>query len=73
MRLILKKNIVIPKGTVFENIDGETSHYAYDNYAVIISLDNDTTARIIISSENEEYFKEEAKQDETGKAKDNRK
>ena len=73
MRLILKKNIVIPKGTVFENIDGETSHYAYDNYATLISLDNDATARIIVSSENEEYFKKEAKQDETGKAKDNRK
>jgi hypothetical protein len=57
-KIILKKDLIIPKGTVFENIDGETSHYCYDNYAVVISLDNDTTARIIVSSENEKYFKE---------------
>lgn len=58
MKLILKKDLVIPKGTIFSNIDGETAYYAYDNYDAIISLDNDTTARIIVSSENEQYFKE---------------
>ena len=58
MKLISKKDIIIPKGTVFENIDGETSHYAYDNYDYILALDNDTCARIIVSSENKEFFKE---------------
>ena len=56
MKLIAKKNIVIPKGTIFENIDGSKSEFIYDNYDYILALDNDTCARIIVSSENNEYF-----------------
>jgi len=56
MKLVSKKDIVIPKGTVFENIDKTSSQFIYDNYATFISLDKDTSARIIVSSENEEYF-----------------
>ncbi len=58
MKLISKKDIIIPKGTIFDNIDGSKSEFFYDNYDYILALDNDTCARIIVSSENKEYFKE---------------
>ena len=55
-KVMSKKDIVIPKGTVFECIDGSSSQFYYDNYDVNIELDKDTSARIIVSSENKEYF-----------------
>ena len=58
-RIISKKDIIIPKGTVFENIDGSSSQFFYDNYAINITLDKDTSARIIVSSGNKEYFTDE--------------
>ena len=57
-KIISKKDIIIPKGTVFENIDSSSSQFYYDNYAIYITLDKDTSARIIVSSENKEYFEE---------------
>ena len=54
--IVSKKDIVIPKGTVFENIDKSSSQFIYDNYETYVELDDDTSARIIVSSENEEYF-----------------
>jgi len=56
--IVSKKDIVIPKGTVFENIDNSSSEFIHDNYDFTLALDNDTCARIIVSSENEEYFKD---------------
>jgi len=56
MKLKLKKDIIIPKGTIFENIDNSSSEFIYDNYGYILALDNDTCARIIVSSENKDYF-----------------
>ena len=57
-RIISKKDIIIPKRTVFECIDGSTSQFYRDNYDVNVGLDKDTSARIIVSSENKEYFEE---------------
>ena len=57
-RIISKKAIIIPKGTIFENIDGETSHCYYDNYSKVIALNKDTSVEIRVSSENKEYFEE---------------
>jgi len=56
-KIISKKDIVIPKGTVFECIDNSSTKFIYDNYEYLLALDNDTTARLIASSENKEYFK----------------
>ena len=56
MKLKLKKDIVIPKGTVFENIDGTTSHHYRDLWSNIVALSNDTCAELIVSSENKKYF-----------------
>ena len=55
-KIISKKDIIIPKGTVFECIDGSSSQFYRDNYDVNVGLDKDTSARIIVSSENKEYF-----------------
>ena len=59
MRIISKKKIIISKGTIFENIDYTTTKFYEDNYDTYIELDKDTTARIIVTSENKEYFKVE--------------
>ena len=55
-KIISKRDIIIPKGTVFENIDGSSSEFCLDNYDYLLALDNDTSARMIVSSENKEYF-----------------
>jgi len=55
-KIISKKDIIIPKGTVFENIDGSSSQFYHDNYEEYIELDKDTSVRIIVSSENKKYF-----------------
>jgi len=59
IRLTLRKDIVIPKGTVFDSIDGSRSEFYYDNYDASLELDKDTSARIIVSSENKDYFRKE--------------
>ena len=56
-KIISKKDIVIPKGTIFRNCDKTSSKFIYDNYDVIIALDKNTIIRLIVSSENKEYFK----------------
>ena len=60
-KFVSKKNIVIRKGTVFENIDGTNTHYASGNYEAIIGLDKDTCVTIVVNNENKEYFKEVVK------------
>ena len=58
MKLKLKKDIIIPEGTIFDDIVGSKSEFIYDQYDYILALDNDTCARMIVSSESEEYFEE---------------
>jgi len=55
-KIISKKDIIVPKGTIFININNSTSRYMFDNYVTEIELDKDTCARVIVSSENKEYF-----------------
>jgi len=56
-KLISIKDIIIPKGTVFSNVSGSSSHYFEDNYRACVGLDRDTSVDLVVSSENEEYFK----------------
>ena len=61
MKLISKKDIIIPKGTIFDNIDGETSTFVSDNYESYLQLDidnyyNTSAIRIIVSSDNKGLF-----------------
>ena len=58
MKIKLKKDIIIPKGTVFENIDGSKVEFIFDQYDYLLALDEDTCIRIIVSSENKEYFED---------------
>ncbi len=55
-KIISKKEIIIPKGTIFTNINNSNCKYMFDNYVTEVGLDKDTCARIIVSSENKEYF-----------------
>jgi len=57
MKIKLKKDIIIPKGTVFENIDGSKVEFIFDQYDYLLALDEDTCIRIIVS-ENKEYFED---------------
>lgn len=55
MKLKLKKDIIIPKGTIFEKLpDDSIPFYRYDT---LLNLDKHTYLRIITSSEDKEYFK----------------
>ena len=42
MKKILKQDIVIPAGTVFECCDGSTTLYQSDNYAATVGLTKDS-------------------------------
>jgi len=55
-KIVSKRDIVIPKGTVFNNCDNTSSQFYEDNFDTYVELNKDTTARIIVSSENKEYF-----------------
>lgn len=55
MKIISKKDIIIPKGTIFENIDNTKRQFIYGNYDVIIDLDQDSCIELIVE-ENKEYF-----------------
>ena len=57
-KLVSKKDIVIRKGTVFENIDGTNTHYASGNYEAIIGLDKDACVTIVVDNESKKYFEE---------------
>ena len=56
MKLKLKKDIVIKKETIFDDTSGVISEFIFDQYDYILALDNNTCARVIVSSENEDYF-----------------
>jgi len=61
-KLVSKKDIIIPKGTVFKKIDNAKSQYIYDKYSSTeISLNDDTSIWVEIlkkhhSHNNKEYF-----------------
>ena len=50
-KIISKKDIIIPKGTVFENIDGLKREYCNGNYEALIDLSNDNCGHFVIGDE----------------------
>lgn len=63
MKLKLKKDILIKKGTVFEARNEFKNHYCTDDYDTRIALYktksiHDASMRILVSSENKEFFEE---------------
>jgi len=60
-KIISKKDIIIPKGTIFECIDGLERKYCAGNYEALIDLSRDNCGNFIIGDEfddkNFEYLK----------------
>ena len=55
--IISKKDIVIPKGTIFENIDGLKREYGNGNYETLIDLSPDNCGHLVIGEDfNEDNF-----------------
>ena len=61
-RIILKKDIVIPAGTVFECCDGVTRRFASGNYETTLGLTKNTSGSFVYGFEEElldEWFTKE--------------
>jgi len=60
--LVLTKDIVIPKGTVFKTSPNKTTYYCNDFYETIIGLTNNTFGTLNYCVDNKEeladWFKE---------------
>ena len=60
----LKKDIVIPAGTIFNCVDGETRKYLNGNYSHLVALSNNTCGELIygietgFKKEESEWFEE---------------
>ena len=50
-KVISKKDIVISKGIVFENIDGLKREYCNGNYEVLINLSRNNCGSFVIGDE----------------------
>lgn len=46
-RIALKRDLVIPAGTVFECCDGMIRNYAHGNYEAVLGLSKDTSGSIV--------------------------
>jgi len=55
MKLISKKDIIIPKGTVFESIDGKTVKYSSGNYETLIEITKDNTGFFSVEFDEENF------------------
>ncbi|MCP4336484.1 MAG: hypothetical protein GY679_01375 [Mycoplasma sp.] len=51
---VLEEDFVIPKGTVFKNIDGEKREWANGNYEATLGKTRGTTQSLIVCSD---FFK----------------
>ena len=63
MKMRLKKDIVIPAGTIFEDCNGQTVHYGEENYETTIGLTQDSFGTLVYSMEPmdkkvDEWFEE---------------
>jgi hypothetical protein len=54
-RIISKGDIVIPKGTVFECIDGMTVENVSDNYETLIGLTKENTGFFSVSFDEKNF------------------
>ena len=59
-KIISKKDIIIPKGTEFECIDGVEREYCNGNYEALINLSRDNCGSFVIGADfNKRDFKYE--------------
>lgn len=62
MKITLKKDLVIPAGTVFECCDGVTRRFANGNFEATIGLTKNTCGSLVYGFEDElleEWFDKE--------------
>ena len=52
-----EKDIIIPKGTEFENCDGEKTEYASGNFSTMIEAGKDGVIKIYLDEEAITYLK----------------
>lgn len=52
-KIILEKDFVIPKGTIFELMEGDATFYKGTNYEALISVNKDNCGRFIVGTEIE--------------------
>ena len=53
-KIILEKDFVIPKGTIFELMEGDAIFYGGTNYAASISINKDNCGRFIVGIDVED-------------------
>jgi hypothetical protein len=51
MKIRLKEDFIIPKGTEFECIDGNKTEWIEGNYEATLALNNDNTMRIVVNED----------------------
>jgi hypothetical protein len=51
MKIRLKEDFIIPKGTEFECIDGNKTEWIEGNYEATLALNNDNTMRIAVNED----------------------
>lgn len=62
MKLKLKKDIVIPAGTIFDNVDNESRKFYNGNFGFLFSLSDNTSGEVVygfdsgFNSELDEWF-----------------
>ena len=62
-KYVLKKDVIFPKGTVFENIDGSQRDFVLGNYESLIRLTDDTFGQFVYNIDEDdqntkEWFEE---------------
>lgn len=50
-RYVLKKDLIIPAGTVFECVDGTTRRFASGNFEAVIGLSRDSSGSLVYGIE----------------------
>ena len=58
-KLRLRKDIIIPAGTVLECIDGCTRRYVSGNYETLVALGPDMTASVVVGDDALARLREE--------------
>lgn len=53
-KIILEKDFIIPKGTIFELMEGDATFYKGTNYEASISVNKDNCGRFIVGTEIED-------------------
>lgn len=52
-KIILEEDFIIPKGTIFELMEGDAKFYEGNNYETSISVNKDNCGRFIIGTDIE--------------------